>query len=257
MYRELGRQAVRKASRAMTPGGGEQLYGRGRAEATAWCRSRAVETDEAVRRVTGGDASERFAEAFASELERAQARAAACPVAMGGPGNLELLFHLAEGIEARRVIETGVAYGWSTLALQLSLARREGARLISTDMPYPQRGNDDYVGVVVPEELRSRWTLLAYPDRDALPKALRLMPELDMCHYDSDKSYDGRMWAYPRLWNALRPGGLFVSDDVADDVAFRDFCAALGREPAIVASHDASEAAHGLDATKYAGVLVK
>ena len=46
---------------------------------------------------------------------------------------------------------------------------------------------------------------------------------LDLCHYDSDKTYYGRRWAYPKLWKALRPGGIFVSDDIQDNFAFREF----------------------------------
>jgi hypothetical protein len=32
------------------------------------------------------------------------------------------------------------------------------------------------------------------------------------------------MYAYPRLWIALRPGGLFISDDIQDNFGFRNFC---------------------------------
>ena len=52
----------------------------------------------------------------------------------------------------RRVIETGVAYGWSSLALLLSLKNRNGL-LVSTDLPYAGLDNDPYVGCVVPDEL--------------------------------------------------------------------------------------------------------
>ena len=41
-----------------------------------------------------------------------------------------------------------------------------------------------------------------------------MVPEIDLCHYDSHKDYDARMWAYPRLWAALRSGGIFISDDI-------------------------------------------
>ena len=117
-----------------------------------------------------------------------------------------------------------MAFGWSSLALLLSLRNRPAARLASVDMPYPKINNDAYVGCIVPEDLRTRWTLLRYADREGLPKALQLLGALDLCHYDSDKRYRSRMWAYPLLWNALRPGGLLLSDDIGDNVAFRDCC---------------------------------
>ena len=67
-----------------------------------------------------------------------------------------------------------------------------------------------------------------------------------MCHYDSDKSYEGRMWAYPLLWGALEIGGIFMSDDIGDNLAFRDFARQVAAEP-IVASFDG----------KYVGVLLR
>jgi predicted O-methyltransferase YrrM len=217
-----------------------------RKEAESWCASLAVDTSEAIASLTGLELEvgleALYPQVFASAYEQVEK----CPVKMGGPGNLDLLYQLAEHARAGRIVETGVAYGWSSLALLLSLQHRPDGILISSDMPYRNRNNDRYVGCVVPAELRSRWRILRYADRQALPKALRELGDIDLCHYDSDKSYAGRMWAYPRLWDALRPGGYFVSDDIGDNVAFRDFAATLGIEPVVIRQD-------GL----YVGVLVK
>ena len=171
------------------------------------------------------------------------------PVMMGGPGNLDLLYHLAlqEGVE--NVVETGVAFGWSSLAILLGLGS-EG-QLFSTDMPYVRRGNEDYVGCVVPEDLRGAWTLIRLADHQALPRALDDLGTIDLCHYDSDKTYVGRMWAYGLLWEALEPGGFFVSDDIGDNDAFRVFAESVAAEPIVVepGRYDTS--------TKYVGVLRK
>ena len=67
-----------------------------------------------------------------------------------------------------------------------------------------------------------------------------------MCHYDSDKSYSGRMWTYPRLWHALRPEGLFISDDIGDNMGFADFARSVAIEPIVVRSGE-----------KYVGILIK
>jgi len=102
-------------------------------------------------------------------------------------------------------------------------------------MPYPMLDNDAYVGCVVPADLRSQWEIVRRADREGLPRALRRLGGIDMCHYDSDKSYRGRMWAYPLLWESLRSGGFLLSDDVSDNIAFRDFVAAAGVDPVIIA----------------------
>ena len=158
---------------------------------------------------------------------------------------------MARHVDARRVIETGVAYGWSSLALLLSMSGKPDAVLVSTDMPYVLRGGDAYVGCVVPESLRSGWVLLRYPDREGLPKALKRVPEIDLSHYDSHKDYEARMWAYPILWDALRPGGIFISDDIGDDNGFRDFSEKNHLHAVVVANPDAN--GH----ERYVGILQK
>jgi predicted O-methyltransferase YrrM len=263
LYRELARSLRRKllGPRARAT---QAEVDEARQEATRWCQERALATSDALHLLTGEEPPGDFSALFREELQRAVTAAIRCPTPMGGPGNLDLIYHLAEHVKATRVIETGVAYGWSSLALMLSLRHRPGARLISTDLPYPMRGTDKYVGVVVPVELRVGWEILRRPDRDALTRCLATLPQIDMCHYDSDKSYEGRSWAYRELWNALRAGGVFISDDVGDNLAFREFCNSLGRAPVVVSTpafmgmsdlRDLSGSR--TEWTKYAGVLVK
>jgi len=141
-----------------------------------------------------------------------------------------LLYNLAEYVQATRIIETGVARGESALCFLTSLKNRNG-KLISTNIPRPDVWVD--TGCLVPAEFAEYWELIEQPDRQALPKVLAKMPQIDMCYYDSDKSYEGRMFAYPLLWKALTEGGIFVSDDIDDNFAFRDFCEKYGLEPLI------------------------
>lgn len=238
-----------------------------RPEAENWCAARSISTAAAVARITGSPMPEPVDTKFEDVFAAARPTAETCPVGMGGAADLDLLYWLAEHVQAKCVVETGVAYGWSTLALLLSLAPRAEALLISTDMPYPNRNNDAYIGCVIPAGLRSRWQLLQYADREALPKALKELGGVDLCHYDSDKSYDGKMWAYPLLWKALRPGGIFLSDDIGDDLAFHDFCAEIDADPIIVKTaldfcvkigiHATSVRKVLVMETKYVGILVK
>jgi predicted O-methyltransferase YrrM len=234
-------------------------------EAERWCGERAIDTPEAIANLTEMSMPESVRTKFRDALVEARLAATRCPVKMGGAADLDLLYWLAEHLQAKRVIETGVGYGWSSLILLLSLAKRDGAMLISTDRPYPNRNNDAYVGCIVPAELRSRWRIVNYADHEALPRALQQLPTIDLCHYDSGKSCAARMWAYPRLWQALRPGGCFVSDDVGDNLAFHDFCRQVNAESIIVrTAFDFSStlvpgAARSFFnvGTKYAGILVK
>ena len=176
-----------------------------------WCEARAISIEDMILQVTGS-----FATVPVENLSEST--------------NGRLLYNLAEYLQATGIIETGVARGASSLCFLTSLKNRNG-KLISTNIPRP----DVWVetGCLVPDELAEYWELIEQPDRQALPKALAQMPEIDMCYYDSDKSYSGRMFAYPLLWDALRQGGIFVSDDINDNFGFRDFCKNYGLEPLV------------------------
>ena len=147
---------------------------------------------------------------------------------------MELLFGLARDGRAARILETGVAFGWSSLAILLATEGDRNARLVSVDMPYVKRNADDLVGLAVPDELRKRWTLIRRADREGIPQALEILGEVDLAHYDSDKTVEGRNFAYPLMWGALSPGGVLVSDDVSDNLAFINFCETIGLKPVIV-----------------------
>jgi predicted O-methyltransferase YrrM len=203
--------------------------------ATRWAAERAVSAVAALAAVgirpAAGTAFPRLPSALKEEAERL---ASAARVTMGGPGDIDLLYAAVVLTRAERIVETGVAYGWSSLAVLAGLEANGQGRLASVDMPYPKLNNEAWVGVAVPQRLRSRWTLVREPDRWGLKKALRhLGGSIDLCHYDSDKSYDGREYGYALMWRALRSGGLFISDDIQDNLAFRDFVAGLGAPMAV------------------------
>lgn len=218
-----------------------------RAAATAWAADRGTTPHRALVQLGLLAADEPMPALPEAVRAAGHARAQAVPVEMGWPGDLDLIYASARRVAGRHFLETGVAYGWSSLAVLAAIADRDGARLISVDMPYPLRGNDAYVGAVVPDELRASWRLMARPDWPGLGAALRQFGHvIDWCHYDSDKSYWGRRYAYPRLWAALRPGGVFLSDDIQDNHAFQAFVEARGLTYAVVASGD-----------KYVGLIRK
>lgn len=220
------------------------------AAAAAWCEQRAIEPAAAIEQITGVPAGPSIDRVFPEVFAEAAVRAKRSPIDMGGPGDLLLLYRVAEHLKAVAAIETGVAFGWSSLAMLLSLSTRPGARLVSTDMPIPREGSDMHVGCVVPSSLSNGWSIVKNADRQALPQAVQTLSTIDMCHYDSDKSYEGRMWAYPLLWRTLRPGGIFISDDINDNFAFRDFAASIGQTPIVIRVRETAS-------TKYVGVLTK
>jgi predicted O-methyltransferase YrrM len=240
LYPELTRILSGKVFRA------DSLRDENPQEAADWCQKLRVPTERAFELLIGNKSPAPVDLLFPGYFENAERIQHECPFQMGGPGELDILYWSAEHLQATRVIETGVAYGWSSLAILLSLHNRKESQLISTDMPYPNMNNDSYVGCIVPGDLRRNWQIIRYADRQALPKAIKKLPEIDLCHYDSDKSFQGRMWAYPILWNVLRRGGILISDDIGDNMAFIEFSGRVGRTPIVVKKD-----------YKYIGIIIK
>ena len=143
----------------------------------------------------------------------------------GGQGHIFLLYDVCENLEAVKALETGVAYGWSSAAILSSVSKRSG-KLISVDMPMVRQTDYHMIGVAVTEDLKGSWELLREPDRNGLKTAIKKHNySYDLIHYDSDKSYYGRKWSQPLIWKYLRKGGVFISDDIEDNSAFREFVA--------------------------------
>ena len=183
---------------------------------------------------------------YASILTKAKNEADKCPVKMGGMSNINLIYNLTINHKPKIILETGVAYGWSSLSFLLAIKFNKFGKLFSIDMPYPNLNNEKYVGCVIPDELKNEWNLLKMPDQIAIPSVLQKVSNIDMCHYDSDKSYEGRKWAYPKLWESLNEKGIFISDDISDNRAFEDFVNQINKNPYIIQYND-----------QYLGIIIK
>ena len=205
------------------------------AEAKQWCKENTISQKKALQLLTDSDKFEEIQDLFPEEILYAKEKMENCPVKMGGEGATSFLYNLVKRTNSERIIETGVAYGWSSLAVLLAIKEKERAKLLSNDMPYIKMNNEDYIGCIIPDTLKNNWILQLLPDVTGIPKAINYFDgEIDLCHYDSDKSYTGRMFAYPLLWKALMKGGLFITDDIQDNIAFKEFCEQLNIKPIII-----------------------
>tara|TARA_B100000482_G_scaffold135076_1_gene98714 strand:+ start:1625 stop:2407 length:783 start_codon:yes stop_codon:yes gene_type:complete len=218
-----------------------------------WCQDNALSTSEALYKITNKSKFNILRDEYPELYKIADEKVTKCPVKMGGSANTDFLYNLCEFLKAKNVVETGVAYGWSSLSLLLSLKNREDSLLISTDMPYPGLNNEQYVGVVISDELKDKWKLIPMEDKKSLPLALDSFEEIDLCHYDSDKYYEGRMWAYPLMWEKLREGGILISDDIEDNSAFKDFSKKINKKPIVVEFNNKNKKI----GFQYVGVLIK
>jgi len=186
-----------------------------------WCQERTVSIEECYKRL-GIDYFDEppFSDEY---IKRVAEKIDASDSNFGGQGHVGLLFGLCERLEARKVLETGVAYGWSSQAILNSVSKRDG-KLISVDMPMVKQSDYHLIGIAVSKKNYSSWNLIREPDKYGLKKAIKKHKYiLDIAHYDSDKSYYGRKWSQKIIWKYIKKGGLFISDDIEDNSAFREF----------------------------------
>ncbi|MBP7173651.1 MAG: class I SAM-dependent methyltransferase [Cloacibacterium sp.] len=238
LYPELGRKIYKNIFN-------RKAAFKGKVVAENWCAENAVSQQFAIENILGFQNFEKIEKKYTEEFIFAKDAEKNCPVKMGGAGALDLIYYLNEFVASKNAVETGVAYGWSSLAALLSLKNRNGV-LYSSDMPYLGKDNDQYVGCVVYKNLKPLWKLFRFADKESLPKIFKIQNTFDFVHYDSDKSYNGRMWAYPILFEKLRKGGVLMSDDIGDNAAFMDYCQQHQLNPTIVEFDG-----------KYAGFVIK
>lgn len=186
-----------------------------------WCKNNAVTYSDVFKKIGVDGNLEGMSQQLITQGFELQKKV---PIKMGGPGHINLIYDLVRLTKPKIVIETGVAYGWSSLAILKAISDNDEGKLISIDMPYPTKNNGEYVGAVVPLSLRHNWQLIRKPDNPGISDAINLVGgKIDLCHYDSDKSWWGRKYAYSILWNSLRSNGIFISDDIQDNLYFYEF----------------------------------
>lgn len=152
---------------------------------------------------------------------------------LGGGSNIDLIFNITELSKSKLVLETGVAYGYSSLFFLKSLKKRNG-KLISINLPYPDTKKEKYIGKAVTNDLFKYWKLYSGADKDLLPKILRKNNSFDIFHYDSDKSYHGKIWALNLVWPYITKNGFLICDDIQDNFAFIDFTKIIKKDPVII-----------------------
>lgn len=198
-----------------------------RAVARAWCEERCESYPELARRT---DAKLWAETEHHAELHRKRSHSTLrnSAITFGGAAAFDLLYFLVRFRKPRTVVETGVAAGWSSAAILGALGANGAGDLYSSDLPYlRQRSARAHIGILVPAEARGRWTLMTDGDRRNLPKIVRQAGEIDLFHYDSDKSRAGRAFATNLVRPHLSPNALLIFDDIQDNLHFAELAAAL------------------------------
>ena len=143
---------------------------------------------------------------------------------LGGGGAYPLLYWIVRKIQPLVAVETGVAAGYSSNAILMALEANKAGHLYSSDFPYLRLENaESHIGLIVDKKLKTRWTLLIKGDRANLPKIHKSVTQIDLIHYDSDKTYKGRKYAIDLLQTKSTSNTVIVMDDIQDNAYFHDY----------------------------------
>jgi len=203
---------------------------RSRRSAERWCATR---EEDVSQWAAGIDASlwreaEEFADEHEEHCERELSKSA---VKLGGAGYCSLVYFVTRLKKPNVVLETGVAAGHTSRCVLSALNVNRAGRLYSSDFPYVRvKEPERYIGVVVEERLRSRWTLRTKGDAKNLPEFVKMAGQIDLFHYDSDKSYEGRRKAMNIVGPYLAKEAIVIFDDIQDNGFFQELALATQGE---------------------------
>ena len=122
-----------------------------------------------------------------------------------------------------KVVETGVAHGFTTRFILEALARNERGHLWSIDRPPLDPAMRGRVGAVARPRAGDNWTLIRNSSRRALPGLLRKIGPIDLFVHDSLHTERNVLFELREAWPALKPGGVAVIDDIDSNWGFDSF----------------------------------
>ena len=144
-------------------------------------------------------------------------------IPIGGGGIYPLLYFLTKKYKPGRVLETGVAAGYSSNAFLAAMHENQKGTLFSSDLPYLREKNPDkYVGLLVEEKYKYRWRLFLKGDTENIIEIKKEIKSIDFFHYDSDKSYKGRQKTLNKIKPLFNKNTILIFDDIQDNCFFHD-----------------------------------
>ena len=134
------------------------------------------------------------------------------------------LYALIRAYKLQTIVETGVWHGFTTLFMLDALAKNNGGKLYSIDLPPLDLMSISLEsGWIIPQELRTRWSLLRGTSRKLLNPLLDDLGEIDLFMHDGEHTYAAMKFEYESSWKHLRRGGFLLSHDINGNDAFLEF----------------------------------
>lgn len=144
-------------------------------------------------------------------------------VKLGGGASDKLLYFLVRLKKPNTIIETGVAAGFSSLSILKAIEFNKKGKLYSSDFPYFRlKEPEKYIGALVDRDIYKNWELEIEGDSVNIPRFLNSIEKIDLFHYDSDKSYGGKIKTFELVRPKLSINSVVIFDDIQDDNFFKN-----------------------------------
>ena len=147
---------------------------------------------------------------------------------------LDSIYALVRALRPQCVVETGVSAGRSSTFILEALRVNEFGSLFSIDVPY----GPEEVGCMIPKHLQDRWHLFLGSSEELLPNLLIKLAQVDMFLHDSEHSFENMSFEFGVARKHVREGGLILSHNVQRNMAFKELCISLGKNPTFVCKGD-------------------
>ncbi len=121
------------------------------------------------------------------------------------------------------VVETGVAYGVTSAFVLSALERNEKGMLHSIDLPPLGRDVDNFVGALIPDDVRHRWRLYRGVTKRVMPKLVARLDTVDMFIHDSLHTYRNIRFELDEVSPHLSAGAVVLADDIDENPAFLEW----------------------------------
>ncbi|MEM3008138.1 MAG: class I SAM-dependent methyltransferase [Candidatus Nitrosotenuis sp.] len=148
------------------------------------------------------------------------------------------LYILCKITKPDKVLETGVAYGLSSMYVLQALSENNKGMLYSIDGIFTPWQSKETIGKAIPSHLRERWKLIIGVSSEKLNETLSSIGTVDIFFHDSLHTYKNMMFEFDTTWPFIRKNGFLVSDDISSNNAFYEFHSKLQIEPLILSQKE-------------------
>lgn len=150
------------------------------------------------------------------------------------------LYILCKIIKPKIVVETGVAYGLSSMYILQALSENKIGTLYSIDSVFSPWQSKEMIGSAIPSHLCENWKLVFGPSSEKLKETLSSLASLDIFFHDSLHTYKNMQFEFETVWPFVNKDGFLISDDISGNNAFHDFYSKMNLKPFILPQNEKS-----------------